>query len=103
MTEHPHEDDEDLGFVMIGETQIAIVDVHLCAGRITLMARAVSPFPGAHGKVTVYGHDLQSIMHMPDAVSIPPLLEPDRALMFSIPLGVDGIVRSSVDDVHPDA
>lgn len=106
MTDHPEKhvdhDEDDLGFVMIGETEIPIVDVHLCAGRITVMARATSPFPGCSGKVTIYGHDLRSIMHMPQPVSIPPLLEPGLAMMFTIPLAVDGLVMATVDD-HPDA
>jgi hypothetical protein len=107
VTDHPEkhvddDDDDDIGFVMVGETQIPIVDVHLCAGRITVMARAMSPFPGASGRVTVYGHDLQSIMAMPQTVTIPPLLKPGLAMMFSIPLGVDGIIMADNDD-HPHA
>lgn len=103
MTDHPerHVEDgeDDMGFVMIGETQIPIIDVHMCGGRITVMAQAKSPFPGANGEATIYGHDLQAIMHLPQAVSIPPLLEPGLALNFTIPLAVDGVIYSSATDV----
>lgn len=107
MTDHPerhvHDDEDDLGFIMIGDTQIPIVDIHLCSGRITVMARAESPFAGCSGRVTVYGHDLQAILSMPDPVTIPPLLEPGLALMFGMPLAVDGVVMAEVEDVRPHA
>lgn len=103
MTDHPdahvEDSDDDMGFVMIGGVQIPIVDVHMCAGRITVLARAESPFPGCEGEATIYGHDLQAIMHLPQQVNIPALEEPGMNLMFSIPLSVDGVVYSDGSDI----
>jgi len=102
MTDHPdrhvEDDEDDNGFLMIGEVQIPIVDVHLCSGRITVLARAESPFPGCSGEVTVYGHDLQAIMHLPSKVDIPALEEAGHMVMFSLPLAVDGLIMATIDD-----
>jgi hypothetical protein len=86
------EANDDFGFIMIGETQIPIVDVHLRHGRVTLIASAPSPFPGCRGEATVYGQDLQAILHMPGDVWVRPMLEPGHTLMFSLVLAVDQVV-----------
>jgi hypothetical protein len=99
VTEHPEqqvEASDDFGFIMIGEAQIPIVDVQLRAGRVTLLASASSPFPGCNGEATVYGQDLQAILHMPGQVTVRPMLEPGHTLMFSLVLAVDQVVLSEL-------
>jgi hypothetical protein len=86
-----------MGFLTIGETHIPVVDVHLGEGRITIVGRTISPFPGASGEPTLYGHDLQAILHMPQVVSIPPMLTPGLAVMFALPLAVDKLVMGDDD------